>query len=431
MRARTASSWPVRPATSRPPPPSSRNSTSPSTRRTRRAKSTSSNSRPATHARSPMPSANLLRQQDPRGGQGVQNIRVVGEPASNCIMVAASPGDWQMVKTVIDQFIDKGQAQIVPTTRPIQIQHAKATEVAENLRQVFTNQPRGRPGERAPVPVIITANERSNMLLVSAAEDDQKTVAELVKMLDVPVDEQKVDPRPHHPHEGRRRRQGGRGPEESPAAAGAGQTQRVFIQADPASNSVIIRAPEGEYKPLADMVASLDTAIIANGGIKVFKLTVADAQQVATALQAALRRDTGGGRQINAGPPTVVTADTRHQLRHRQRPGRRHPDGRHPHRGTRQAHRREGHPRLLRRATEGRRRPPTGRRHDAAPQPARCEQGRPPDDDRRRPRRGRHGHQQPPHLGRPRRLADGPEDPRPTQGLRHPAGDSPDGTRYP
>ena len=94
-----------------------------------------------------------------------------------------------------------------------------------------------------------------------------------------------------------------------PPARGT-QLQRIFISGDAASNSVVIRAPDSEFKALSDMVASLDKAITTTGTIKVFPLKVADAQQVAQVLQAALTRPAAGNRAA-AAPPTVVSSDAR------------------------------------------------------------------------------------------------------------------------
>ena len=144
----------------------------------------------------------LLRRRTPARRPAASSIRVEGEPASNCLLVSAAPGDWQTVKTVIDQFVDKGVPQMVPST------HIRSAQECQGRRggrepPPGLQQPAARQGQKNPVPVVISANERSNMILVSAAEDDQKAIAEIVKMFDVPTDEQKVDPHARHSPEGR------------------------------------------------------------------------------------------------------------------------------------------------------------------------------------------------------------------------------------
>ncbi|MCX5676331.1 MAG: hypothetical protein NTX87_15120, partial [Planctomycetota bacterium] len=286
----------------------------------------------------------LLRQQGTEGsseGYGryrngmssmASNVRVTAEPATNSLLISAAPGDWDTIKKILDQIETSVIPQTTAATRLIPLKFAKASSLAETLNQVYGQSSRGRggysssggyggygrsasPGGAPQVPVVITADERSNMLIVSACEDDQKAIAEIVAKMDVQGAETADQVRIIRLKAGDAVKvaeslrglypQGGGGLRGQPAS-------QVFIQGDAASNSLLVRAPDVEFKIIEKMATDLDTTITQTGGIRTFRLKVADAQQLATVLQGALaKRETMGRYGMSTTPQTVVSADTR------------------------------------------------------------------------------------------------------------------------
>ncbi len=189
-----------------------------------------------------------------------ERIKVEAEPTTRSLIIAVEPGDWPLVQNILQQL--EASAEGVTTTRQVKLKHAGAQELAQTLREVY-----GQGGSRsrysrsqpsASTPTVITASPRTNSLLISAGPDQQQAIATLVEQLDVPAaqaaDEIKMIRL-----------------EASDAQAVAqrlqnllppvrrGQTPDVFIDADPQTNSLLLRAPADKRQMLEDLIAQLDT----------------------------------------------------------------------------------------------------------------------------------------------------------------------------
>ncbi len=187
------------------------------------------------------------------------NIQVSTDRSSNTLIIAAAGGEWPRVQEVLEKLQAQAQDVATPSTRLIALQHAKVDQLVRTLNEIFSPRGRGRRRGSSDAPVTITSSQRSNSLLVSAAEDDQAKIAELVKRLDVPSSEkiepflmirlQSADaealaakimsmlPRPRR-----------------------GQPQDVFLQPDKLTNSILLRASEEKRQLIEDIIAKLDKA---------------------------------------------------------------------------------------------------------------------------------------------------------------------------
>jgi type II secretion system protein D len=279
----------------------------------------------------------LLRQAQ-EGGEGgfrrygapvASNVRVEAEPATNSLLISAAPGDWETIKKILDQIETSVVPQMTASTRLLPLKYAKAASLAETLNQIYSRRGRpsggygsyggeySRPSNAPQVPVVIAADERSNTLIVSAAEDDQKSIADLIKTMDVPGAETAEQIRVIRLKAGDATKiaENIRGLYQTTGGYGESRAARnvqIFIQGDPASNSLLVRAPDTEFKIIEKLVADLDTAITQSGGIKTFRLKVADAQQLATVLQGALAKREGYSRWgAQPAQQTSVSADVR------------------------------------------------------------------------------------------------------------------------
>ncbi|MBM4017165.1 MAG: hypothetical protein FJ288_02375 [Planctomycetes bacterium] len=280
---------------------------------------------------------NLLRQQQEGGGvygrygssSVSSNIRVEAETATNSLLISAAPGDWETIQKVLEQLEASVIPQTTASTRLLPLKFAKATSLAETLNQIYGAAARSRYGSGmgfsrysstpAPgaiqVPVVIAADERANMLIVSAAEDDQKAIADLVAKMDVQGAEAADQVRIirlkagdavkiAETLRGLYQPQGGR-------YGSQAQASQVFIQGDLASNSLLVRAPDVEFRIIEKMASDLDQVITQVGGIKTFRLKVADAQQLATVLQSALAKRETYSRYGSGIQQTIVSSDVR------------------------------------------------------------------------------------------------------------------------
>jgi type II secretion system protein D len=263
----------------------------------------------------------MLTQQEPNrygpSAPSATNVRVEAEPATNSLLISAAPGDWPTIEKILEQLKASAMPMATPSTRLIPVKYAKATDIADTLKQLY-----GQPmrmfrgvggGERQTVPVVITASAAANTLLVSAADDDLQAIAEIVKSLDVAGAETADAIRILRVKSGDAAKIAETLRTLHPPTA-RGEPQKVFIQGDQASNSILVRAPEVEFKTIEAMVQQLDQPGM-QGGFKTFRLKAADAQQLAPVIQSALAKREAGPRRYGEGygstPPVVVSADPR------------------------------------------------------------------------------------------------------------------------
>ena len=267
----------------------------------------------------------MVSQGDPRNpyDRSSTNVRIAPDAGTNSLLISAAPGDWPTIQKLLEQLEASAVPKATVSTRVIPVKHAKASELADSLNRIYGSRSQGygsrysryssgysRPSQ-ATVPVVISANDRTNCLIVSAGEDDQKAIAELVTTLDTPeaekADAVRViqvtagDPvkiadtvRGLMPYSDR------------------GERQTVFVRGDAASNSIFVRAPDAEFKAIEQMVKQLDKAMTDSGNIRTFRLKVADAEQLARVIQNALsKRETDRYGRTLSRSESVVNADAR------------------------------------------------------------------------------------------------------------------------
>ena len=193
--------------------------------------------------------------------EGGPTIRIESDRSSNNLIVAAPPAEWPRIEKILAEMKEATVEQVSGITRLLPLKHASARDMARALEPVFSRRDRSGGG-RADVtlPVVISASEQANALLVSASKDDLEKVAQLVEQMDVEgpsqgvrvttieltaADAQKVAEtlKAMLP----------KGP--------AGQDMDVAISADPQTNAVLIRAPENQRKMLEEMIARLDKPV--------------------------------------------------------------------------------------------------------------------------------------------------------------------------
>jgi general secretion pathway protein D len=136
-------------------------------------------------------------------------IRVVAYPPNNSILVQASPLDMLTVRHLLETTIDSGDKESDALIRPytIELKYARASEVATQVSTVFAEFTRentsltsrtsrfggffgrsrgGTPQQNnlKPVLLTVTADDRSNLLIVTAPKLLYEDVKQLTDMLD-------------------------------------------------------------------------------------------------------------------------------------------------------------------------------------------------------------------------------------------------------
>ncbi|MFO0874387.1 MAG: secretin N-terminal domain-containing protein [Phycisphaerales bacterium] len=224
-------------------------------------------------------------QLDEVGAAPVQvRARVVADRRSNSIVVTATPESFPVIEALIAR-IDDVPARSPVEYRIVRLQHAIADEVAFTLRQVV----RGTAEEPAPR---IDWNPGENQLVIGATADQFKQIQQILDQIDVPSDRRRqtdfVALKFAQAENIREALQYFYGPRAIDADTPGRQS--VVIVADPAANSLVISADEGEWEGIRALVSKLDSEDYdASQQLRVFPLLHADATAVARAINEAFQ----------------------------------------------------------------------------------------------------------------------------------------------
>ena len=242
------------------------------------------------------------------GRQGRVSITPLVKP--NALLLIG----WGEAVKAVKELIRKLDQPVQPTTqfRVFRLQHAPATTVQTTVQQFFT----GRTGLGPRVQV--TADARTNSLVVEAAPRDMSEVETLVKQLDTghadAVNQARVFRLKNSLATDVSQilttaiaaAAGGTGAQKSAVlelltvdAEGerilkSGILSEVQITPDPRTNTLLISAPEESMDLLEALVRQLDERPSETSQIKVFRVTNGDATNLVRVLQSLLPGQTGG-----------------------------------------------------------------------------------------------------------------------------------------
>jgi len=252
-------------------------------------------------------------------------IRIEAVPATNSLLISCRPDDWVLVDELLKKLkANREEVTTAPTTRILLLQHAKATELADTLRQAHggaaASSSRGRTSSRygrspAPssssTPVVIIASEPTNSLVVSASAEDHEIIATLVKQMDV-APTAKVDPVNIITIKSADAAKLAETLRAMLPPVGRGEATTVLVQADPTTNSVLIRAPESERQMLEKMIATLDKPEGESAReTRLVQLENASATDIAAAMATLYQSTATAGGSRYGRSPAPVTGDTR------------------------------------------------------------------------------------------------------------------------
>jgi hypothetical protein len=106
-----------------------------------------------------------------------------GRPAAQAVMITADTQEQVQEAHQLLKELDNLAAKATQQTRAFVLKNARAKDAAESLQRLLNSR-----------DVILTIDERTNRLLIVAAEAQLKRAEELVQMLDVPVAETETPP---------------------------------------------------------------------------------------------------------------------------------------------------------------------------------------------------------------------------------------------
>jgi len=224
---------------------------------------------------------------------------------------------WGEALEVLKELIASLDSPVDPNSqlRVFRLKHAPAAQAQQTVQQYFTN----RPGLAASVRV--TADPRTNALLIQAAPRDMREVALLISRIDV-AESSSV-------HQARIFSLKNSLAADvaqvltqaiSGAAGGGGQASSVLellaidtagkqvlksglldnvqITPDPRKNTLVVSAPPESMELLGELIRQLDETPVDTAQIKVFRIINSDAADLVQMLRSLLPTQTGAG----AGP---------------------------------------------------------------------------------------------------------------------------------
>lgn len=190
---------------------------------------------------------------------GEPEPRFEADTSGSRLLVSATTEQFEEIEKLIEQLQTDGEQ--AERTRTFKLEHADAGEIADVLRQMLSDSPTGYGGRYGAVgggDVRVTAIESSNSVVVQAPPTKMSMAEELVETFDTAEMEGAAEIRVIALEHAQADDLASTLREMMPRDT-RGQ-QRVFVQSDALTNSVLIRAPASQRRMLEEMIAKLDTA---------------------------------------------------------------------------------------------------------------------------------------------------------------------------
>ena len=218
---------------------------------------------------------------------------IVPESSSNILILTGSRDALKRAEVLITQL----DVQPVggKSIRVYALEYGSASKLTVKMQEVFDAREKGKDAERTPV--FLMADEPTNSIICSAAEEDHNMVKHLIGLLDVestlarrvqifPLKRAKADPTAQSLEELFKSQGSGSGK--------SSQTDSIAVKADKRTNSLIVWAAEAEMTNVGRIIERLDTSIPGTEmSVKVITLKRAYAEELSETL---INTINGGGK---------------------------------------------------------------------------------------------------------------------------------------
>lgn len=234
-------------------------------------------------------------------------VEVQADRSTNALIIAAARADWptitQLVEELNETVGDAGQ----PATRRLELEHAKAADLAPTLQNMYDRRDWSARYER---PVVVSASESDNSLLVFAMQAEQQAIGELVASMDVErTGEARREVRVFSLKSGDARQVA------SALSRTLGQTTRgaVEIEADRGANALIVAAGAEDWPQIEKVIEQINASVAATNEpiTRTIKLDHADAQEARQTLTTMYR---GRDWLVQRERPVVISAGADNNL---------------------------------------------------------------------------------------------------------------------
>ncbi len=249
-----------------------------------------------------------------RGSAETLKVIIMADPRSNSLLVGASRDGFELVESLARQ-LDRSGPALSGQIRIIAVTNADARVLSATLTTLFDQRyAAARSSDVGRNKPVILADPRSNSLLVTANQEDNRSIDDLLGRLDqkltnpsltltvVPLkhnDSAKVATMIESIFAARQRAQTLPGQTPLPS-------DQIKVEPDPLNNALIISASRENLEVIQELLGRLDAEPTVPGGVfETFTLQFADAQRVANILKSLV--DQGLYRP---GLPAGATAGT-------------------------------------------------------------------------------------------------------------------------
>ncbi|MBT3202301.1 MAG: hypothetical protein HN350_20570, partial [Phycisphaerales bacterium] len=254
-------------------------------------------------------------------------LSITANKNTNSVIVSAQPETMKIVKTLIEELDQSAALTKVPSIRLYPLKHADVTQTVQTLQTLFVTgasakATRGSTRSSSDTPIIITAQETSRTVLVSAATDKHELIAKTIEQIDgsqaadalsVKVYRiQNVDAAGVATSLTATLSQGSggtRGRGKTPASPSS-----LRISADRTSNTLVVKASAEDHKQIVLLLKEIDESPAEKYPIQMITVRNADPTKLAEMLtrvfsgQAAQRSSRGRGRSSRGSvtPQNVI-----------------------------------------------------------------------------------------------------------------------------
>lgn len=263
---------------------------------------------PLDNADATVVAANVQRLMDARvtqratlnqGAADTLKVTILADQRSNALLVAGGRESFDMVESLAKQ-LDKASPALSGRIRLIALTNADSRMIAATLTTLFTQRYASqRAADVGQMRPIILADPRSNSLIVTANQEDNGTIDDLLKKLDTKPENPSLTLTvlPLKKNDAARVAAVLRAVFAARLQAQAlpGQpalpSEQIEVQPDALNNALIISAGQENLELIQGLVAKLDTEPAVDGGLlQTFTLQFADAQRVATMLNSLVQQ---------------------------------------------------------------------------------------------------------------------------------------------
>ena len=254
-------------------------------------------------------------------------ITVLSEPTANTLIVGCPPEDMLEVRKLITSLDKPTAGDTASNTKSYPLKHADAAELVKTLSDLYkTQNPTGT--------ILIAADERTNTIVLTGGLGDIKRVGELVAQLDretvANVTEIRVFPlknanaeelatlltelltqKPKALTKLSANRQTllqfVTADKNNQKIISQALHEGLLINSDKRTNSIVVSAPQSVIPLLSNLIGAMDAISPQEAEIRVFKLTNADATQMADVLNQLFRTEDAPTGTSRKAPEVTYT----------------------------------------------------------------------------------------------------------------------------